>query len=254
MRRGLAAFRLRAGGRIAFFVLPGLAFGQHEPANIEMGRALFSANCASCHGGDGRNGRAPDLTTGHFRAGQKETDLYLVIAHGIPGTDMPAWFGQLKESDIRRITAYLLAPRNDAPKPEITGNAANGEALFWGHGRCGACHAVRGKGNRIGPDLSNVGQQRSVAYIREALTREGPGLLPEFEGVTVVTRDGRSISGIIKALDDFSVVMIDFNGKVYSFDRAGVKSVTRETGSLMPSYARMLSETERDDLVAWLAK
>jgi putative heme-binding domain-containing protein len=223
-----------------------------RPAAVEAGRAIFAANCASCHTGDGRNGRAPDLSATRFGGGKSDEDLYWVIANGVKGSDMPAWAGRLKEGEIWRLVAFLRAPNNK--QTEAVGNAANGEALFWGRGQCANCHAVRGRGNRIGPDLTDIGLRRDVAYLRDSLTREGPALLEAFYGVTVVTRTGLTITGIEKALDDFSVVLIDFSGKVYSFDREALKSIVREKRSLMPSYAQSLSDSDRNDLVAWLAQ
>lgn len=67
------------------------------------GTALFSEHCASCHGsggrGDGtetlldelgRSMRARDLTRGEYRGGGSDTDLYLRIRCGLPGTPMSA--------------------------------------------------------------------------------------------------------------------------------------------------------------------
>ena len=222
-----------------------------DAASVAAGRALYDANCASCHGGDGRNGRAPDLLGAErFRAGEKDSDLFAVISKGVAGSDMPAWSGELTADEVWRVVAFLRAPHAKNGPP--LGNGANGEAIFWGRGHCADCHAVGRKGNRIGPDLSAVGRQRSSSFLLESLTREGPSLLPAYEGVTVETRDGRSITGIVKALDDFSVVFTDFKGQVYSFDRAALKSVTRRKRSLMPSYAKELTDSERNDLVAWL--
>jgi hypothetical protein len=56
-----------------------------------------------------------------------------------------------------------------------------------------------------------------------------------------------------RALDDFSVVLPDFSGKVYSFDRKDVRSVERDTQSLMPEYGGTLSSTELNDVLAYLA-
>jgi putative heme-binding domain-containing protein len=223
-----------------------------RPSAVGAGRAIFVANCASCHTGDGRNGRAPDLGAARFRGDKSDEELYWVIADGVKGSDMPAWAGRLKEDEIWRLVAFLRSPNNK--ETEVLGNAAKGEALFWGRGQCGNCHAVRGKGNHIGPDLTDIGIRRSVAYLRNSLTREGPAVLEAFQGVTVVTRTGQTITGIEKALDDFSVVLIDFSGKVYSFDREALKSIVREKRSLMPSYAQSLSDSERNDLMAWLAQ
>ena len=35
--------------------------------DIQEGRRFFELDCASCHGGDARGGRGPDLTRGTFR-------------------------------------------------------------------------------------------------------------------------------------------------------------------------------------------
>jgi hypothetical protein len=74
-----------------------------------------------------------------------------------------------------------------------------------------------------------------------------------YRGVTVITRDGTKITGVEKALDDFSVVLVDFEGQLHSFDRASLRSVERERLPLMPEYGSRLSKTEIDDLVAYIS-
>ena len=68
----------------------------------------------------------------------------------------------------------------------------------------------------------------------------------------MVGRDGQTIRGIERALDEFSVVLQDFSGKVYSFDLAGVRSVARDSQSLMPEYGKRFTSAELDDLLAYL--
>jgi hypothetical protein len=69
----------------------------------------------------------------------------------------------------------------------------------------------------------------------------------------VILADGKTLRGLERALDDFSVVLQDFSGKVYSFDRKDVRSVTRDTQSLMPEFGSNLSSTELNDVLAYLA-
>ncbi len=56
-----------------------------------MGQRQYRAKCVSCHGVDatgGDEGDGPDLTTGRFRHGATDADLYDVIRNGVEGTSM----------------------------------------------------------------------------------------------------------------------------------------------------------------------
>jgi putative heme-binding domain-containing protein len=224
-----------------------ILLAQHEAlpaANAESGTNLFRRNCSSCHGKGGEGGRAPSLT-GRLRAGDTDSDMARVVAAGIPGTEMPAYEARLGTEKIARIVSYVRSvKRNDQP---VTGNAARGESVFWGKGGCSNCHAVGNRGNRVGPDLSRIGRQRSTGYLRDSLLKPDSDILANYIGVTVVTGDGKTVRGIERALNEFSVVLQDFSGKVHSFSRESLKSAGRDTQSLMPAYSG-----EVDDLLAYL--
>lgn len=229
------------------------AFAQHQnPAPSEApesGAALFRRNCASCHGTGGEGGRAPSLT-GRLRAGDEDADVIRTVSAGLPGTDMGSYETRLGPEKIRRIVAYLRSVKRS--EPPMSGDAARGETIFWGKGGCGNCHAVAKRGNRIGPDLSRIGRQRSVGYLRESLLAPGADIAPNYNGVTVVTGDGKTVRGIEKAIDTFSVVLQDFTGKVYSFDRDSLRSVAQDRQSLMPEYGKALAPGEIDDVLTYL--
>ena len=76
-----------------------------SPEDIQLGRRLFELDCASCHGGDARGGRGPDLTRGTFRHATNDEQLFQVVRFGIPGTEMPS----RARTDPRawRVVAYL---------------------------------------------------------------------------------------------------------------------------------------------------
>ena len=102
---------------------------------LDVGRALFAASCAPCHGrgGEGAQGqmegiRPPDLTSGTFRAGTRDEDLFRVIAQGVPGTGMPS-FEPLGKDRIWSLVSFVRSLSRSEGKP--AGNAIAGEALFW---------------------------------------------------------------------------------------------------------------------------
>ena len=221
---------------------------------IELGRVQFRMSCAGCHGlraTGGRNG--PDLTRGTFAAGDSDADLFRVVSNGVPGSDMPAFGARIEDEQRWRLVSYVrsLTPHDSAPVP---GDAAAGEKLFWEKGNCGQCHRVGQRGSGLGPNLTRAGRQRSVAYLRESLVDPNKEITPGFDTLTVITHDGKKITGLNKGLDNFSARLMDLSGRYYSFQKDDVTSIQREDRSLMPAtYGKMFSAKELDDLVAYLA-
>lgn len=94
------------------------------PESLARGRAIFTKNCATCHGpqgaGDGPqvkgmkndNGQPTkprDLARGIFKGGGEPQRLYCRIALGIPGTPMPASSAALKPSEIGDLVNFVLS-------------------------------------------------------------------------------------------------------------------------------------------------
>src|SRR5207248_10007732 len=214
----------------------------------EAGMATFRRHCSSCHGKQAEGGRAPDLT-GRW-VSDRDADLFHTISTGVPGAEMEAYGERLSPEDIWQIVTFRRSVgRGEAA---VKGDAAHGEALFWGKGGCGNCHAAGNRGNRLGPDLSRITRHRSAAYLRESIVAPNADIAAGYSSVTVVSRDGKTIRGIERALDDFAVVLQDFSGRVYSFERAGLRSVARDGQSLMPEYGKVFTAAEVNDLLAYL--
>jgi len=221
---------------------------------VESGRLLFRMSCAGCHGLHATGGRGgPDLTRGTYSTGDADKDLYSVISNGVPGTEMPSFREPLDDPNIWRLVTYVRSLSHAGATP-IKGDRVAGEKLFWSKGSCGQCHRVGIRGVAIGPDLTRVGKQRSLAYLRESIVSPDADLTPGFATVVVVTRDGTKITGVEKGYDNFSARLIDLSGRYYSFLKDNVRSMEIEYRSLMPSnYGRMFNPRELDDLLAYLA-
>lgn len=81
------------------------------------GQAVFAANCATCHGQDGRGdgpaatGLEPppsDLTDSMWTTGDGSLQaLKNTIEHGSPGTAMIGWRGTLTEAEIDAAAAHV---------------------------------------------------------------------------------------------------------------------------------------------------
>jgi putative heme-binding domain-containing protein len=125
---------------------------------------------------------------------------------------------------------------------------------------------VQGRGGVLGPDLSRVGEARSVNYLIESIRQPSKelssgmldpnnhyGLPLVYDTVTVVTADGHKMVGVARNEDTFSIQLIDTSQHLQFFLKKNLREVTHERKSLMPAYSEdMLKPAELQDLVAYL--
>ena len=76
------------------------------------GTALFQANCARCHGPDGK-GMASVGTPDFTAVGENQTKVAQTVRAGRPGK-MPSFSGQLSDAQINEVAQFVsgLAPQN----------------------------------------------------------------------------------------------------------------------------------------------
>lgn len=220
-------------------------------AQPEAGRKLWTANCAVCHGEQGKGGRGPDLTSGKFRHGGTDDDLYRAMKNGLPGTEMPGF--PLSDLEAAQLLSYVRALGRAALPPPTNGDAARGQALFDGSGQCQTCHHVGNAGARVGPDLSDIGTRLAPADLLASLVRPDERVLPENRYVRVVTRDGRVITGRRLNEDSYSVQLIDSQDRLVGVMKDELKEYQLIRRSPMPSYEGKLTQEQLSDVVAYLA-
>ena len=222
---------------------------QNDLQGIEEGARLFRSKCAVCHGVNALGYRGPDLTTGRWKHGGADAQVFSAIRRGIPGTDMPG--AALTDNETWMIVNYLRAL--SGPARVDHGDARNGQTLFWGKGGCSKCHRVSGRGGRLGPDLTFIAAARSrAALVREI--RQASEIVPRgYETVTIVTRNGQRIAGLRKNEDAFSIQIMDTSEQIRTLMRNDVQEIISAPNSLMPDYGPdKLTDTELDDLLRYL--
>jgi putative heme-binding domain-containing protein len=76
-----------------------------------------------------------------------------------------------------------------------------------------------------------------------------------YQTITVITNDGRRITGVRKNEDGFSVQMMTQGEELLTFLKKDVRDVIHEETSLMPQYSEeTLSKRDLRDLLAFLEK
>ena len=227
-----------------------LAQGSSAAAIADGGR-VFQNTCSNCHGPDGNEIPGIDLGRGRFRRPITDQDLIQIIRTGIPGTPMPAT--NLSEEQASHVVAYLRSVATATPTSSAVGNSARGKAVFDGKGACATCHRVNGLGSRLGPDLSDIGQQRRSVDLERSLVDPDAEVLGTSRFYHVTTKDGVTTTGRLLNLDTFTIQMIDSKERLRSFIKADLKGHGFADTSGMPSYKSTLSAQELADVVSYLA-
>jgi cytochrome c oxidase cbb3-type subunit 3 len=91
--------------------------GSIDKARVEAGKAIYAANCAACHGDEGKGNAelgAPDLTDKAWIYGGDTQSIFNSVWHGRQG-QMPAWENRLSPVDRKILALYLAELRKPGP-------------------------------------------------------------------------------------------------------------------------------------------
>ena len=226
----------------------------YAAADIEAGSKHFVESCAVCHGVDGRgSARGPSLTRGMVVSRGSDEEVARAIRLGVPNSAMPAF--ALPDGEIKQLVAFIRSLGITAAQLVVAGDRDLGKQLFFGKGRCSGCHMIRGQGGLLGPDLSNVGGDRTLAEIKLSILRPGLSEGAKYKALTVVTLKGERIAGTLRNRDNFSLQMMDAQGNLHFFSSEELREVALQEKSVMPeNYGRLLSEVELQNLLAFLSR
>ncbi len=222
-----------------------------DPGVIEAGKRRFEASCASCHGADGKGGeRGPDIISPERARRRSADDLSELIRKGIPAAGMPAF--QLPERELQELVAFVRSLSAPAIESAAPGDVASGEAFFFGKGNCSSCHMVKGRGGLLGPDLSELGIERTLPEIEQSLRAPGARLTPGFAIVSARLRDGQRLRGFAKNESNYDLQLQSLDGKLRLLQREEIAELIRETASLMPEA--QATREEMRNLLAYLSR
>jgi putative heme-binding domain-containing protein len=215
----------------------------------------FASTCAGCHGLDGRGGeRGPNIASLQEVQRRSDEELLRIVRNGISETGMPN-FAFLGSAKIEALVSYLRVLQGKSAAMPIPGDSKRGESLFFGKAQCSQCHAVNGKGGFIGSDLSVYAAGASPAEISRAIVNPDRDVKQSRGKVSVTFLDGRSLEGVVRNEDNFSLQLQSLDGAFHLIQKAEVGLVKPSAQPLMPEdYGKTLSPAELDDIVGYLMR
>lgn len=145
---------------------------------------------------------------------------------------------------IAETKTMILA--GDAQKAD----ASRGRAVFQKN--CATCHTLFGEGKQIGPELTGS-QRTELDYILSNVLDPNALVGYDYKITQIVTFDGRSIGGIVKA-EDQNTVTIDTANERIVVPKPDIEVREKTNVSMMPEgLLSRLQPQEIRDLVKYLA-
>ena len=226
---------------------------EYTAADVATGARLYNAMCVGCHGAGGAGVGSVDLRRGPLPRGATDAALGAIITSGIPQSGMPGF--RLDPADLRGVVAFIRAGLEvkGPAAASARGDARRGQIIFEGAGNCLSCHRVKDQGQYAGPDLTDIGQERTPEALERSLLDPSGSMRPINRPVRAVTRDNRTITGRRVNEDTYTVQIVTDQGRLVSLTKAELRDWSVGTTSAMPSYKDRLRPGELADLVAYLA-
>ncbi len=100
------------------------------------GKAIFQANCATCHGAGGKGKpefKTPDFTDPKVQASFTDDQIVSTIKNGKKGTAMPSWSGKLTDQEISAVASYvrsLGSPAQSQLRAPVPQQAADKSGVY----------------------------------------------------------------------------------------------------------------------------
>ena len=101
------------------------SYTAQEPGDPQRGAGVYQTFCLSCHGAEGRGGRAGSIVDGSYLALISDHDLRMNVILGRPAHGAPDWRGDvaggdvpgrpMSEQEISDVVAWLGAQRPATP-------------------------------------------------------------------------------------------------------------------------------------------
>lgn len=174
--------------------------------DVAAGKALFLANCSTCHGlnGEGRR-NAPSLVgvgaaAVDFQVGTGRMPMQAT------GPQAPKNEVRFSDEEVKQMAAYVASlglgptiPTAEQVDPE-KGDPSEGALIY--RTNCAMCHNFAGKGGALtrgkyAPNLGGVDPD----HIYEAMV-SGPQSMPVFPDETISPEDKRSVIAYLKAIEE----------------------------------------------------
>jgi putative heme-binding domain-containing protein len=182
--------------------------------------------------------------------GTLDAGMNRVVVQGTSAPDQAAFQLRFRRksssAEIERFVQAALAQAGDAER---------GRKVFFDEARaqCSRCHRIGETGERIGPELTGVGERFSRIHIVESILEPSRTVAPGFQSVSILLKDGRVLSGVKVSDTADTLTLADNQAKKHTIATSEIDEQRAQSQSTMPEgLAKQLTVEQFVDLVAFL--
>lgn len=85
-----------------------------QPQWLEVGEAIYTSNCVSCHGPEALGLIGPNLRDESYKNVRAIDDVIAVVSDGAANGAMPAWKTRLSPNELVMVSSYVASLRGTA--------------------------------------------------------------------------------------------------------------------------------------------
>jgi PQQ-dependent dehydrogenase (methanol/ethanol family) len=158
----------------------------------------------------------------------------------------------LPEEQLQALAGFVRSMNATAFDARPEGDAAAGEQFFMGKGQCASCHTAMGRGKSVGPDLSGIGRQLTLADLKRKLTDPGALVSDGYAATTIRLQDGGTVRGFARRETLHSLQFQTVDGRLMLLADGEYEIAGRDKTPVMPPLKATAGE-ERN-LLAFLSR
>ena len=153
--------------------------------------------------------------------------------------------GSLQPVNVDLSKAERTALLSDAEK---LGDFKRGAALYSRPTlACVRCHAIKGKGGQVGPELGNLATHMVPEGILESLLKPSKQIKQSYETVVIALENGKVLTGTLHRKTKSAVLLREASGKITSVPSDQIDTLSSSAVSIMPPG--LTNSLRRDELL-----
>ena len=203
-----------------------------------------------------KSGESRKALAGYFdalEAGSLATSLHIDLVSAIQADGSRSLTRRLDEYQRKQQADALIKAFRAAALEG--GDARRGQQVFGQNplAECTRCHAIRGRGADVGPELTRIGRTLTREQILEALTEPNARIAPGYGTVSLTLKDGTSVGGTLREETDTELVIAAAAGEEPRRVPKAAIAERSDPVSGMPPLGLVLTPRDVRDLVEFLS-